>query len=338
MPPRRRAVHPLPIAALLTIGVIAAAAPMPVAAASRWASADASMVASCNANLRSDPSTRSQIEATIPAGSNVTIDGTTTGGSWITSCGGSISGTTWYLITSVNGVSARSLFGETDVYAATQLFRVAGTSVDWLEGVDISVHQGTVDFAQVRSAGKRFVFAKASEGIGFADSRYQANRAGAMSNDLAFSPYHFARPDLNPGNPAGEADWFADTMGLAHGMLLPVLDLEVRGSLSPADLTAWVRTFVERVYERTGARPMIYVSPSFWKTRMGDSTWFTENGYQVLWIAHWTTAAAPTVPAANWGGQSWSFWQYTNCGHVTGISACVDLDRFNGFDMASITW
>jgi len=70
---------------------------------------------------------------------------------------------------------------------------------------------------------------------------------------------------------------------------------------------------------------------------MGDTRWFADNGYPVLWVAHWGVNA-PTVPAQNWGGRSWTFWQYTNCGSVPGISGCVDLDRFNGTSLSSVTW
>jgi lysozyme len=53
----------------------------------------------------------------------------------------------------------------------------------------------------------------------------------------------------------------------------------------------------------------------------------------VLWIAHWNTSS-PDVPGSNWGGRSWTFWQYTSDGLVPGISGLVDLNRyrFDSFD------
>jgi len=43
---------------------------------------------------------------------------------------------------------------------------------------------------------------------------------------------------------------------------------------------------------------------------------------------------SPSVPATNWGGRSWTFWQYTSDGLVPGITGRVDLDRyrFDSFD------
>jgi lysozyme len=42
------------------------------------------------------------------------------------------------------------------------------------------------------------------------------------------------------------------------------------------------------------------------------------------------------VPADAWGGNGWSFWQYTSSGSVPGITGRVDLDRFNGTDFTRV--
>src|SRR4029077_11256633 len=63
------------------------------------------------------------------------------------------------------------------------------------------------------------------------------------------------------------------------------------------------------------------------------SSALADAGYKTLWVAHWGVTS-PTVPAHNWGGHGWTFWQYTSSGTVPGISTKVDLDRFNGTDLA----
>jgi hypothetical protein len=115
-----------------------------------------------------------------------------------------------------------------------------------------------------------------------------------------------------------------------------MLDLEDAGGLSPVELQEWVKGYLGRIYERTGAHGMIYASPTFWKNAMGDTTWFAANGFAMVWVAHWTTGLVPTVPASNWGGYGWTFWQYTSSGSVPGISGRVDLDRFNGIDLSPL--
>jgi GH25 family lysozyme M1 (1,4-beta-N-acetylmuramidase) len=314
------------VAAILALGAFVAAPPAGVAAATDY-------VAKCAVNVRTSPSLSATIKATLSTGDGVSVSGTVAGDPWSGTCVTSISGSNWYVVTAVNGQSVASLYGVSAVYAATGFFR----PTSYLEGIDVSRWQGTIDFAKVKGAGKRFVIAKATEGIGFRDANYTANRGGALGTGLAFTAYHYARPDLNPTNAAGEADWFVDNLGLVAGMLRPALDLEVASSLGTAGLQQWVSTWLARVYQRTGTRPMIYTSPAFWKKYLGDTTMFADQGYTVLWVAHWFVSA-PTVPAANWGGRGWTFWQYDNCGTVPGIGGCVDLDRYNGADMTPVTF
>jgi hypothetical protein len=114
-----------------------------------------------------------------------------------------------------------------------------------------------------------------------------------------------------------------------------VLDLERSNGLSDAAMQTWVRTYLGRIYERTGVRGIIYTSPNFWSTYVGGTDWFATNGYRILWLAHWTTGT-PTVPASDWAGFGWTFWQYTSNGSVPGITGRVDLDRFAGADVTAV--
>jgi GH25 family lysozyme M1 (1,4-beta-N-acetylmuramidase) len=292
--------------------------------------------ADCTVDLQAATVVASQVMVELPADSVVTVTGIVSGDAWSASCPNVVSGSTWYTIGAVGGLDVQTVYGVAVVYAPTGLFRIAGTPPN-LEGIDISRWQGSVDFGMVRDAGIRFIIAKATEGIGYGDPNYTTNRLGATAAGLPVTAYHYARPDLNPTNPQGEADWFVDNLALAPGMLLPALDLEVAGKNSVAALQAWVGTWLDRVYARTGARPMIYTSPAFWAKYMGDTTLFADQGYSVLWLAHWFVTS-PTVPANNWSNHGWTFWQYNDCGTVPGISGCVDLDRFHGTDLTSVTF
>lgn len=325
---RRRA-----LSGALALFIAVAAVPLG-APATRAATTD--LAANCGVNLRSAPSTSASIAGVLATGSVVTVTEVVSGGSWSVTCGSAVAGSSWYAVTTVNGQSVSALYGVDVVYAGTGLFRPADAGT-FLEGVDISRWQGSIDFAAISGSGKRFVIAKATEGIGFVDPMYAANRLGVSGTGLAFTAYHYARPDLNPTNPEGEADWFVDNLGLVPGMLAPALDLEVAGALSPGELQAWVGAWLSRVYARTGIRPMIYASPTFWRKYLADTTAFADQGYAVLWVANWFVAG-PTVPANNWSNRGWTFWQYDNCGYVPGFSGCVDLDRYNGTDLTPVTF
>lgn len=204
-----------------------------------------------------------------------------------------------------------------------------------LPGIDVSHYQGTINWTRVASDGIRFAFAKASEGLNYVDPTYATNRDGAIAAGLVVGAYHFARPDLHStmAGAIAEADHFVDTALPAAGNVLPVLDLERDGDLSPAQLTAWELSFLGEVLARTGVHALVYTSPNHWENGLGDTTEIAEAGYP-LWIAHWNVSA-PRVPAEDWVGRSWTFWQYSDCGRVPGIDGCVDVDWFNGLDLAA---
>ena len=319
---------------LVVLGLFLAVSLLPVSSPAPAAAVTTTdRVAKCAVKVRTSPSTSATVLTTLPTGAGVTVTGTVSGSSWSATCVTSVSGNTWYSVTAINGQGVWSLYGVSVAYAATGMFRAAS----YLEGVDVSRWQSTIDFAKVKAAGRRFVIAKATEGIGYLDPNYAANRSGSLAAGLQLAAYHFARPDLNPTDPRGEAAWFAGKLGLVAGMLPPALDVEVAGGLGTTALTNWVAAWLAEVYARTGVRAMIYTSPAFWKTYLGDTTTFADQGYTVLWVAHWFVAA-PTVPAANWGGRGWTFWQYDDCGTVPGIAGCVDLDRYNGTDLTRVTY
>ena len=229
------------------------------------------------------------------------------------------------------------------VAAATLSLAAAATvspfnadAATYLPGIDVSHWQGTITWSKVKAAGIRFAIAKATEGQTYNDPMYATNKRRAMANGILFSAYHFARPGKTTNDARIEADHLVDVAKLSSGNLIPALDLESTGGLGRAALQDWVWTWLRRVtYRMNGVKPMIYTSPYFWKTYVGNSRAYADAGYKILWIAHWRTAA-PTVPAENWGGNSWPFWQWTNCWKVSGISGCVDGDRYNGTDFTRV--
>jgi GH25 family lysozyme M1 (1,4-beta-N-acetylmuramidase) len=203
-------------------------------------------------------------------------------------------------------------------------------------GIDVSHWQGTIDWAQVAASGKRFAIAKATQGRAYVDPEYAVNKAGAELNGMIFGAYHFAEPDDVPNDAVLEADHFVDTAQLEPGNLIPVLDIERTGGMTQAKVTAWILAWLDRVTERLGVRPMVYTSPNGWLNRTGDTTAVAAAGYTVLWVAHWGVST-PTVPAADWNGNGWTFWQYTSQGSVPGIVGNVDLDWYESGDFTPVT-
>lgn len=214
---------------------------------------------------------------------------------------------------------------------------LVSTAATYAKGVDVSNYQGSIDWLQVAGDGYSFAFAKASEGTTFTDVTYALNRTGAPGVGLRLGAYHFARPggtsDATIATSAiAQADHFVDVAQPKPGDLPPVVDLETSGGLKPPALVEWTQAWLDEVNARTGLSALIYASPSFWKSSLSDTTAFALAGHR-LWIAHWTKGSAPSVPAANWNGTGWSFWQWSNCLKVSGItSRSVDGDRANAVD------
>jgi GH25 family lysozyme M1 (1,4-beta-N-acetylmuramidase) len=222
-------------------------------------------------------------------------------------------------------------------------FVLVCSAATYPKGVDVSNHQGSsIDWLQVAGAGYTFAFAKASEGTTFTDATYAINRTGTKAAGLYFGAYHFAQPAGTSdatitASAIAQADHFVNVAQPRGGDLPPVLDLETVNGLKQPALLKWTQAWLDEVAARTGVSAMIYTSPSFWKTYLGDTTSYA-TGEHHLWVAHWTTASAPLVPASNWGGLGWSFWQWSDCLSVPGIpTKCVDGDRVNGADAGGFT-
>lgn len=203
-----------------------------------------------------------------------------------------------------------------------------------IPGIDIAEYQKTIDWAEVGNSDVRFVIMRATKGLDYVDAKYAINSTGATAEGIKWTAYHYALPSGKQGDAASQANFYVETAGLKPGNMLPVLDMEVTGGLGKGRLEDWTAQWLNRVYHLTGAKAIIYTSPSFWKSYLGDSTRFSSHGYK-LWLANWGVKK-PDVPAGNWSGNGWTFWQWTDCGSVVGITGCVDKDRYNGTHIGSL--
>jgi lysozyme len=192
-------------------------------------------------------------------------------------------------------------------------------------GPDVSrwQHGSPLSWAAVKGAGHSFAFVKATEGSGYTNPYFASDWAGTRNAGLLRGAYHFARPSV--GSAVGQARHFIAVAGTARGAgdLPPVLDLEQSGGLSPAQLTTWTRQFLTETRRLTGRTPIVYTYPHFWRTSMAGTRAFTDYP---LWIASYTSAATPVMPA--WS--RWTFWQYSSTSTVAGIAGKADMNRFNG--------
>jgi GH25 family lysozyme M1 (1,4-beta-N-acetylmuramidase) len=180
----------------------------------------------------------------------------------------------------------------------------------------------TIDWSAAHVAGgAQFAFVKATEGPGYTNAYFARDFAALAANKMARGAYHFAQPATSA---VAQARHFVSVTGKlnARGDLPPVLDLEVSGGLGVTALVAWTKAYLTEVKRLTGRTPMVYTSPGFWKSAMGNSTVFT--GYP-LWIATW---GPKPILAGGW--TKYTFWQYTDKATLAGMAGPVDMSVFNG--------
>lgn len=194
-------------------------------------------------------------------------------------------------------------------------------------GIDVSHYQGSINWSSVKSAGISFAYIKATEGTTYQDPDFSANYLNAYNAKVIRGAYHFAQPGSSSG--AAQATYFAAHGGAwsADNLTLPgMLDLEGGCyGLSESSMDSWILDFYNTYESKTGRDVVIYTSPSWWDTCTGD--WSGMSARSPLFIADWTTASSPTVPA---GFPYATLWQYTDSGSVGGVSGAVDRDKFNG--------
>lgn len=204
---------------------------------------------------------------------------------------------------------------------------VAAPAATTQAGIDVSHYQGSINWSSVKAAGIQFAYIKATESTNYKDPTFNADYLNAYNAKVIRGAYHFARPDLSGG--AAQANYFASNGGAwsADNLTLPgMLDLEggCYGK-SAASMQSWILDFYNTYKSRTGRDVLIYTSASWWNSCTGG--WSGMSAKSPLNVAHWTTAASPTIPN---GFPFWTFWQYTDSGSVSGVSGAVDRDRFNG--------
>jgi lysozyme len=185
-------------------------------------------------------------------------------------------------------------------------------------GLDVSHHDGAVDWQRVYAAGYRFAYVKASEGIDWVDPLYQENMAGLRQAGIPCGAYHFF---MVQDSGKEQAHHFLSTIVLQKGDLLPVVDVESWHADPQADVKAELRLFLDEISASTGQKAIIYTNARFWNQHFDAS--FADHP---LWIAEYEVEE-PQLPS---GWQAWFLWQFSEKGAVAGIAGSVDLSRFAG--------
>lgn len=187
-----------------------------------------------------------------------------------------------------------------------------------LNGIDISDYQRGLDLDVVPCD---FVICKATEGTNIVHNTCDTWIQDCKRLGKLWGFYHF----LAGGDPVAEADFFVDNTINYFGEGVPVLDYEMYGRIG----TAGAKRFLDRVYERTGVRCVVYMSRSV----CNEEDWSQIAPNHALWVAQYANnkptgyQSDPWFPAGSIGAFKFvTIHQYTSTGRLSGYNGNLDLD------------
>jgi len=185
-----------------------------------------------------------------------------------------------------------------------------------IRGIDVSHHQGSIDWRRVAADDVAFAIIKATEGGTHVDTQFATNLREARAAGLAVGAYHFFT-FCRPG--ADQARNFMSVVPRGEPLLPPVVDIEFGGNCpqrpSPEQLNAELAAFLGPVETAFGKQAIFYLTDE------------AADAYSASIITRqrWLRSLA-IRPSQN----DWIYWQYHNMGRVDGIKGDVDLNVLKG--------
>jgi lysozyme len=180
-------------------------------------------------------------------------------------------------------------------------------------GIDVSHHQGEVDWPLVADDDIAFAYIKATEGGDFTDDRFAENWRGARLAGLDRGAYHFFTLCTTG---VDQARHFLEVAPPERDALPPAVDLELAGNCSarpsPAEVKEQLGRFLRLVEEAWERQMVLYVGDDF-----EDAYPVRNEAGRPLWLHRFLLR--PDV-------DGWVIWQLHGYAHVDGIDGDVDID------------
>lgn len=186
-----------------------------------------------------------------------------------------------------------------------------------LRGIDVSHHNGTIDWAAIPRDKYNFVYIKATEGGDWADPLFNTNWNNAREAGFQTGAYHYYTLCRDG---AEQAQHFIATAPRENDALAPAIDLEYMGNCKArpprAEMLAQLDKFVAIVTEFYGTPPVIYSTYDFYRDYIAGSQYAANP----LWIR--SIFGAPHHHKTH----EWHLWQYADNAHIPGIHGPVDVN------------
>ena len=185
------------------------------------------------------------------------------------------------------------------------------------KGIDVSYHQGTIDWKKVKADGIKYAIIRAGYGKTQMDKKFIENICGANTAGIEVGIYWFIyAKDVSEA--IENADRCHACISLYKGIIKHKVwadweyDSDRKNPQNKASRTAIVKAFCERL-ESHGYDVGVYANPDYMKSKFDMS----QLSKYPLWLAKYSSSKGSYNPF---------MWQYSSKGSVAGISGNVDMN------------
>ena len=197
-----------------------------------------------------------------------------------------------------------------------------------LSGIDVSKHQGSIDWKKVKQSGKvnfaiiRAAYRGYTEGKIYEDTQFLNNVKGAYNNGIKIGLYFYSSA-INEQEAIEEANYVLNLInkyGIKSYITYPIVfDIEDFEGTRNYNLTVQERTNVAKAFcetiKNSGYTPMIY-----------SYTYFLQSKLNMNQLSSYEVWAADYSGKVNYYTGKYTIWQYTDKGQIDGITGNVDLN------------
>ena len=185
-------------------------------------------------------------------------------------------------------------------------------------GIDVSHHQGDIDWNKVKRAQPKlaFVYIKCSEGKNYVDPKFKENADGAAAVGYKVGAYHYFRMISSAHE---QFDNFRAQMDAVHIELIPMVDVERSDGKPRKELQDSLQVLLNLLEEAYGKKPMIYGT-----NRSYNELCAPEFNHYPLYIGRY----GKNKPIVT-GPSHYTIWQYSEEARIPGIPKPVDMCRFH---------
>ena len=185
-------------------------------------------------------------------------------------------------------------------------------------GIDVSAHQGVIDWSAVKAAGVDYAIIRCGYGMDQTDqddAYWYANADACEDNDIPFGTYLYSYAD-SVERAQSEAEHvlrLVEGYDLSYPIYYDLEESSVREKLSTAEIADIAETFCD-IIEEAGYEVAIYANKDWFTNYLTDSRF--ENWDK--WVAQYNTTCT-------YEGE-YNMWQCSSEGKVDGIEGNVDLN------------